>query len=288
MKIAWFSPFYRDGGDIARYSAAACGGLLADGHEVVVFAPDLCDGGLGIRTDVPIAALNYVDREEVLRQLPAFDLTVFNLGVNANGCGAIYEFAREHPGVVVLHDLVMRPFFEAYLLRERGDRPGLLQLMEYSHGRDGRTWMEAVLDGRIADAGLAPHATEYHMDRAAVAGALGVIVHSEACRARIAELAGAPVVRLATPAPDTVEAWRYGRDFADFADGLRNLGPVLNLTDRAGWLIREMTGGPGVRVVLERIAGEIGWLADDEPSASAPRRRRAAYGGGTARADRAI
>jgi hypothetical protein len=286
MKIAWFSPFYRDGGDIARYGAAACGGLLADGHEVFVFAPDLCDGGLGIRTDVPITALDYIDREEVLRQLPEFDLTVFNLGVNANDYGKIYEFAREHPGVVVLHDLVIRPFFEAYWLRERGDRAGLLRLMEYSHGRDGRTWMEAVLDGRIADAGLAPQATEYHMARAAVAGALGVIVHSEDCRARIAELAGAPVVRLAFPVPDTAEMRRYGRDFADFAEGLRSLRPVLNLTDRAGRLVREMTDGPGVRVVLERLAGEIGWLADDDPAASAPRRRRAAYGGGVARADR--
>jgi hypothetical protein len=287
MKIAWFSPFHRDGGDIDRYSAASCGGLLAEGHEVFVFAPDLCDGRLGIRTDVPITALDYIDRAEVLRQFPEFDLTVFNLGVNANGCGKIYEFAREYPGVVILHDLVMRDFFQVYYIRDRGgDRSGLLRLMEYSHGQDGRAWMEAVLDGRIADARSGPHATEYHMARAAVAGALGVVVHSEPCRAGIEELAGAPVVQLAHPAPDTAEARRYGRDIAAFAEGLRSLRPVLALTDRVGLLVREMTDGLGARVVLERVAGEIGWLADDDPAASAPRLRRAASGG-VARADRA-
>ena len=62
---------------------------------------------------------------------------------------------------------------------------------------------------------------------------------------------------------------------------------MLDLTDRVGRLVREMTDGPGASVVLERVAEEIGWLADDDPAASAPRRRRAATGDGVARADRA-
>ena len=102
----------------------------------------------------------------------------------------------------MLHDLVMRDFFEVYYMRDRGgDRTGLLRLMEYCHGPDGAAWMEAVMDGRIADIWTDPRILDYHMARAAVAGALGVVVHSESCRARIAEFAGAPVVRLAHPAP---------------------------------------------------------------------------------------
>jgi hypothetical protein len=284
MRIAWFSPFRRDGGDIVRYSVAACGELLADGHEVIVFAPDLRDAGSGARTDIPIVGVEHLAREAAPSSRQAFDLAVFNLGADADECGKIYELSSEWPGVIVLHELLMRPFFEAYCLRDRGgDRPSLLRLVEYCHGPDGRAWMEAVLDGRIADARSGPQATEYHMTRAAVAGALGVVVHSETCRARVAEFADAPVARLAHPAGER----GYGREFTAFAERVRSVRPMLELTDRAGRLVREMTTGPGSRVVLERVAGVIGWLADDDPAASAPRRRRAAVDGGAVRADRA-
>ncbi|HMB04976.1 MAG TPA: glycosyltransferase family 4 protein [Isosphaeraceae bacterium] len=202
MKIAWFTPFRPGGSGIAHYSAAACSALRADGHDVVVFASDWDGVRPNVRDDLPAVVLDGPGRAAVLRDLPAFDLVVYNLGDNVDYHKAIYEFSREYPGLVMLHDLVMRNFFVGYYLRERGgDLAGLLRLMEYCHGAPGAAWMEAAEAGRIADVWSDPHVLEYHMARAAVAAARGVVVHSEFCRARLAEVAGSPVARVAFPAP---------------------------------------------------------------------------------------
>jgi glycosyltransferase involved in cell wall biosynthesis len=458
MKIAWFSPFRRGGSGIAWVSAAACDGLMSDGHEVVVFASDVRDAGPVVRTDLPMVGLDGVDHGEVLRGLPGFDLVVYHLGNSYLFHTPIYEFSRQYPGIVVLHDLVMRDFFWMYYQEVRqGDFAGLLRLMEYCHGAPGRAWLEALAAGRISDVWSDPHVREYHMARAAVAGARGVVVHSEFSRAWVAEFAGAPVARLAFPTPpmaeealgwdppaaaagrpirlltyghinrnklvdlvieclgasptlrrgvvytvvgavgdpryrdhldrlvarldlaesvrvvgpksdaelhekiraadvvlnlrnphlgesswslsetlfaarptivwdhgsyaevpdwavckvagreelaaalevlcadagrrralgeaarryarETFDSRGYGRGLLTFAETLRSHHPVLDLSDRVGRLVREMTDGPGSQVVLERLAGEIGWLADDDPAVSAPRRRRAVSGG---------
>ena len=79
-------------------------------------------------------------------------------------------------------------------------------------------------------------------------------------------------------ARETFDSRRYGRGIVTFAEELRAQRPVLDLVDRAGRILREMTDGPGAQRALDRIAGEINLLADDDPAASAPRRRIAIGG----------
>jgi hypothetical protein len=103
---------------------------------------------------------------------------------------------------------------------------------------------------------------------------------------RPARLLNVGSIPLHTPR-EVFDARRYGREIVAFAEELRSLGPVLDLTDRVGRLIQEMTAGPGAQVVLERVAEEIGWMADDHSDASTPRRRRAAPSSDADRADHA-
>jgi glycosyltransferase involved in cell wall biosynthesis len=113
--------------------------------------------------------------------------------------------------VVVLHDLVMRDFFAGYYLADGPARlPEFLGLMEACHGPGGAAWMADVMAGRVADLWSDPGVLEYHMARAAVAHAHGVVTHSAFTLGRVAEFAGGPVVHMPFPAPPlapVAQAW---------------------------------------------------------------------------------
>ena len=205
MKIAWFTPFRRDGSGVGLVSAAACDGLRAD-HDLVVFASDLTDPRDACRPDLPIVSLVGADPRQVARGLDEFPLVVYNLGDHVGFHRSIYDVSRLRRGIVILHDLVMRDFFAGYYLEPGAeDPPALLALMEQCHGASAAAWLQDLMAGRIADLWADPHVLEYHMARAAVRHAHGVVVHSEFSRARVAALAGAPVVRLDFPTPDLAE-----------------------------------------------------------------------------------
>jgi glycosyltransferase involved in cell wall biosynthesis len=204
MKIAWFTPLRRRGSGIAVFSAATCA-ALSETHEVVVFASDVghpCDPADLCLVDLPIFPLVGADARTVTRDLAGFSLVVYNMGDHVGYHKVIHEYSLWHPGVVVLHDLVMRDFFAGYYL---ADGPARLQeflgLMEACHGPDGAAWMADVVAGRVGDVWSDPGVLEYHMARAAVAHAHGVVTHSGFALGRVADFAGGPVVHIPFPAP---------------------------------------------------------------------------------------
>lgn len=276
MKIAWFTPYRRGGSGIANYSAAACGALRR-GHEVVVFAPDVGPARPAGDDGPPVVALDDLGRDEVLRHLAGFDRVVYNLGDNVDYHRTIYEYSRLHPGIVVLHDLVMRDFFAGYYLRPGGEGlPALLRLMAYCHGPEAAEWMGALAGGRIADYWADPHLLEYHMARAAVGHARGVVVHSEFCRTQLAPIAGAPLARVHFPPPPLAGAALRWEPPAD--DGgplklltfgyinsnkcvhtvLRALGVSPALRDGVEYTVAGPVGDPSYRDLLLRTAADCG------------------------------
>jgi glycosyltransferase involved in cell wall biosynthesis len=208
MKIAWFTPFRRKGSGIALFSAAACPSL-PEGCEVVVFASDLgktFDPDDACSGDFPVVGLLGADPEEVLQSLAGFSLAVYNMGDHAGYHKSIYEYSMKHPGIVVLHDLVMRDFFAEYFLEaDRARLPELLGLMEYCHGAPAADWMRDLIDGKVFDLWSDPRVLEYHMARGAVRHSLGVVTHSEFTRGQVSEFAGAAVATIAFPAPPLAE-----------------------------------------------------------------------------------
>ncbi len=206
MKIAWLSPFRKNGSGIGAFGAAACDGLLCGGHEVIVFASDLGPADEPHRSNFPIVRLPDTDDEAVLRSLDEFDLVAYNLGDHAGYHRSIYDLSRKHRGIVILHDLVMRDFFAGYFLCRDGSRlPELLEMMEYCHGPQAEGWMRDLVAGRVDSPWTDPRLLEYHMAKAAVSHAHGVVVHSEFTRARVAEFAGSPVTHIHFPSPDLAE-----------------------------------------------------------------------------------
>jgi glycosyltransferase involved in cell wall biosynthesis len=204
MKIAWFTPFQKDGSAIANFSDAIVAGLRDD-HEVTVFASDLADSQGARRDDVEVVGLMSTGSDEVLARLDAFHLVVYNMGNYAPYHGQIYEFLQRRPGLVVLHDLVMRDLFYGYFLGGgNSDLEGLVRTMDYGHGQEGVSWLKELLQGRL-DLSCDPNLLEYHMARAVVAHAHGVVTHSEFTRSRVEAFAGGPVTHIAFPAPPLAE-----------------------------------------------------------------------------------
>ncbi len=206
MKIAWLSPFRKQGSGIGQFSAAACEGLVRGGHEVIIFASDLGPADEPCRSNLPIVRLPDSDHEAVSSSLDGFDLVAYNLGDHAGYHRSIYDLSRKHRGIVILHDLVMRDFFAGYFLCPDGSRlPELLEMMEHCHGPEAAGWMRNLVAGRLEAPWADPRLLEYHMAKAAVSHAHGVVVHSEFTRARVAEFAGSPVAHIRFPAPGLAE-----------------------------------------------------------------------------------
>jgi glycosyltransferase involved in cell wall biosynthesis len=225
MKIAWLSPFRQYGSGIGQFSAAACEGLVRGGHEVIVFASDLGPADEPCRSNLPIVRLPDSDHETVLRSLVDFDLVANNLGDHSDYHRSIYDLLRKHRSIVILHDLVMRNVFAGYFLRPDGSRlPELLKTMEYCHSPQDVGWMRDPVAGRVECPGTNPRLLEYHIAKAALSHAHGVVVHSEFTRAKVAEFAGSPVAHIHFPAPDLAkEALHWGPPPAEEGRPLRLL-----------------------------------------------------------------
>jgi glycosyltransferase involved in cell wall biosynthesis len=265
MKIAWLSPFRKYGSGIAQFSAAACDGLLRGGHEVIVFASDLGPADEPCRSNLPIVRLPDSDHETVIRSLDDFDLVAYNLGNHVDFHRSIYDLSRKHLGIVILHDLVMRDFFAGYFLCPDGSRlPELLEMMEYCHGPQAVGWLRDLAAGRVEAPWTDPRILEYHMAKAAVSHAHGVVVHSEFARARVAEFAGSPVAHIHFPAPDLAEeALSWGPPPAAESRPVRllTLGHI-NLNKLVDLVIECMGASPTLRTgVAYTVVGAIGDLA---------------------------
>jgi glycosyltransferase involved in cell wall biosynthesis len=196
VRIAWFTPFSPRSA-IGHYSEAIVG-ELRKAHDVVLFVPG--DEGVEAPRVTPHPAVTMPDlpTDEIVAALQGFDAVVYNMGNFPRYHLAIYETARRHPGVVVLHDLVMRDFFLAYACTLLA-RPHLFPaLLGYAHGPDAEAHGRDVIAGRVAEL-EDPRRLTYPLFRPCLRGAVGAVVHSEYARGRVAADTGLPVAKLDFP-----------------------------------------------------------------------------------------
>ena len=66
------------------------------------------------------AWFDYRSEPSRLGGLPAYDAVVYHMGNDHRYHSGIYDAARATPGLIVLHDFSLQPFFLG-LARERGD-----------------------------------------------------------------------------------------------------------------------------------------------------------------------
>ncbi len=222
MRIAWFTPFNPHSA-IGHYSETVVGELVKT-DEVVVYASDAPRAAhVG---PARVVALEDGRLEAVLHELKGFDAAVYNMGNHTPYHKRIYEVLLRHPGVVVLHDLVLRDFFFGYYLHEKRAPLVLARQMAYGEGPEAETMARAFLTGKHSETLDDPVRLRFPMFKSVLHRCEGVIVHSEYSRGRVAAAVSAPVEKLDFPmfgpAATRVASgeWRVAREKGTEAGGL--------------------------------------------------------------------
>jgi glycosyltransferase involved in cell wall biosynthesis len=119
------------------------------------------------------------------REINQADATFYQMGNDPRYHHAIWHLSQQHPGIVILHDLMMQHFFSGLVFHDCGlNRRQYLELVERYHGIKGRVLAETYVQGLLATEELAPHCP---LTEAATENALAVIVHSAAAYAALRE-----------------------------------------------------------------------------------------------------
>ncbi|HVT57232.1 MAG TPA: glycosyltransferase family 4 protein [Thermoanaerobaculia bacterium] len=186
MRIAYLSPLPPMRSGIADYSAELLP-ELARHLEVELIVP------AGFRPAAEVAAGFAVRSEAELPALLAgghYDAALYHLGNNRDYHASIYSALLEHPGVVMLHELVLHHLVRDLTLYA-GDPEGYARELRYAYGRSGEALARRCLATSIP---LDPW--RYPLFERVVDRSLGMLVHNDYCRSRL--LASRPLARVAT------------------------------------------------------------------------------------------
>jgi glycosyltransferase involved in cell wall biosynthesis len=166
-----------------------------------VYASDLASPEGAWRTDLPLVCLKAAGFEGTLAGLGGYGLVVYNIGDHAGNHGLIYEFLQRRPGLIVLHDLVLRHLLAGHWSLVREDGAQFKRLLELCHGPAARRWLRDLERNEIEDVWGDPRFLDYHMARAVVEYGHGVVVHSDFARRRLEEFTSTPVTKVHFPRP---------------------------------------------------------------------------------------
>lgn len=197
MKVAWFTPFAVKSA-IGDYSEAILM-HLAQEDEVTVFSPVGPEAGEPRTSSFPVVPLPPVITKEIIDSLAGFDVAIYNLGDHLYNHQPIYEVSLQHPGIVIMHDLVMRNFFRGLFHLARRNPDAYSWHLGRDHGLEGELEAGKIAANRKFEHSDDPDLLRFPMFKSAIHGAYGVIVHSEYSRKRIAESCGAPVTKIDFP-----------------------------------------------------------------------------------------
>lgn len=171
IHIAYLSPMPPAATGIADYSAELLPSL-AKHVEVEVFAPE-AEGGPGRSpSGIPVRRLRRFEPAD-------FDLTLYQIGNNADFHGDIYRLALAHPGLVVVHEFMLHHLIRGLTLG-RSDLDAFGEEMRYAYGETGRRAVEQFLD-----TGVPVDPWPFPLFERLIDASLGVVVHSHAVRDRI-------------------------------------------------------------------------------------------------------
>jgi glycosyltransferase involved in cell wall biosynthesis len=131
--------------------------------------------------------------------LERYDLVVYNIGNHLPYHEAIFEIALRVPGLCILHDLVMQHFFVSYFLEKHRRQDLYVAAMEKHYGDEGRRVATMVVAGQASTFLNSDAPLRYPLFEEAVAGAYGLLVHSQWAEQRAARALPCPVGRLFLP-----------------------------------------------------------------------------------------
>ena len=138
-------------------------------------------------------------------EINSADVTIFHLGNHPAFHAPIWQVNRQHPGIVVLHDLDVQQLFAAMVIRNLGlSRSEYLEMMEFYHPGCGSDIAEAYLADARKAGEVGPTCP---LTGAALENATGVAVHTPSGRSMLAATTTMPVAYVPPFAlPDDAEA----------------------------------------------------------------------------------
>jgi glycosyltransferase involved in cell wall biosynthesis len=174
VKLNLFSPLPPLRSDIARVTTNLLP-LLGKRAEIVVWSSDP-------KWDPVVDSLATIRPYDVAhppwRDISEADVTFYQMGNDPRYHHAIWRMSQQHPGIVILHDVMMQHFFSGLVFHELGlTRRDYLDLVERNDGPNGRALAETHLHGFLSTEELGQQSP---LTGAATENALAVIVHSRA------------------------------------------------------------------------------------------------------------
>jgi glycosyltransferase involved in cell wall biosynthesis len=181
VKLNLFSPLPPTRSDIARITVHMSSHLAREA-ELVIWssAPEW-----EFKPPGDVTVRHYELQSPPWREINQADATFYQMGNDPRYHHAIWQMSQQHPGIVILHDLMMQHFFSGLVFHDRGmNRREYLELVERHHGIKGRVLAEMHLQGLMATEELAQRCP---LTEAATENALAVVVHSDAAYAALPE-----------------------------------------------------------------------------------------------------
>jgi glycosyltransferase involved in cell wall biosynthesis len=174
MKLNLFSPLPPLRSDIARVTTNLLP-LLAKEAEVIVWSSE---AKFNPAVEAHATVRPYDIAHPPWRAISEADVTLYQMGNDPRYHHAIWRVSRQHPGIVILHDVMMQHFFSGLVFHELGlTRRDYLELVERHDGAQARTLAESHLHGLLTTDELGQGSP---LTGAATENALAVIVHSRA------------------------------------------------------------------------------------------------------------
>src|SRR5687767_941178 len=200
-RLNWFSPLPPARTAIAEYAQLTLSALSR--HADLVVWTDEATWPADIESYATVRPWHGHDWSA----LNSADATLYQIGNNARFHGWIWEVARRHPGIVVLHDTRVHELFAGYLLNVRHDDRAYIDAVWRCHG-DAAADAELLVRGETTADMLAE---ELPMTELAVERARGAVVHTTTALKEVAALARCYVLQLDFPyapgPPPVPRAW---------------------------------------------------------------------------------
>jgi glycosyltransferase involved in cell wall biosynthesis len=208
-----------------------------------------------------------------------YDHVIYQLGNNPHH-ELMYREAMHHPGVVVLHDLVLHHLIVEMTLA-RGDADAYVSILQANHGEAGAAWARGRAAGLHSEMGnfLMPASVEIAQR------AKSVIVHNRYARERLLSFGVTAPIHV-VPHPHVPETRQFDRDalrarhgfkpddrvigFFGFLTSAKRAEVVLEAFQRANdaKLKLLIVGEPAPNIDVEALRGEhivlTGYVADED------------------------
>jgi len=187
VKLNWFSPVPPTPSGIAIHTSVVVP-ELAKHVSVTIWAHE---DSWPAELEEHAAVRRYDPSSPPWADINAADATIYHLGNHPEFHRPIWQISRQHPGVVVLHDVGLQHFFAGLV----GRNPGLSEveyreMMAFHHPRGGAELADAFLLGLRSAEDICNHCP---LTGAALENATGVIVHTHAAYSELVRQLDLPI-----------------------------------------------------------------------------------------------